>query len=152
MPVSASTQGYGQVQFKNLILWIFVLGAIGIAGYALFVALSASKDKSSDADVQKAIEEALQGYVQTKTLNNYVKADDDAYVKTNDAIFIVGTAKCDTTGTCGTDGHDDCTAQLTCGFSLPLIGDNNIQAVFQDGEGSGRFLKIVKAPPTKPSS
>ena len=137
MSVSASTPGYGQVTINNVILWILVLGAIGTAGYALFVALSASKnaeDKSSDVDVQKAIDEALQN-----ALEYYIKFDED--------IHIVGTTKCDTTATCGTEEHDECTAQLTCGFSLPLIGDNNIQAVFQDGKGSGRHLKIVKPPP-----
>ena len=140
MSVSASTPGSGRVTMKNLILWIFVLGAIGIAGYALFVALSASKDakdKSSDADVQKAINGALQD-----TLGYYIKYDDP--------IFIVGTLKCDPTKTCGTDEHDDCTAQLTCASSLPLIGDDNIQAVFQPKQGSGRHLKIIKPPPPEP--
>ena len=164
MPVSASTPRYGRVTIKNLILWIFVLGAIGIAGYALFVALSNSKDaedKSSEADVQKAIQKALQDYVQTTTLddtlndyvktttlNDYVKTDDDDYVKTNDAIYIVGTTKCNTTQSCGIDkGSEECTAQLSCASALPLIGGNNIQAVFQEAGGSSRHLKIVKPPP-----
>ncbi len=91
MSVSASTTRNGQVTINNLILWIFVLGAIGTAGYALYVALSDSKDKSSDADVQKAIQEALQDYVKTNTLDDtlddYVQnktLDDtlDDYVKT----------------------------------------------------------------------
>ena len=96
---------------------------------------------------QQQLTDNLKNYTTTKDLqNNYTaKSDLKDYIKNDDNITITGRTKCSPTQkSCGLEDNPPCTAQLTCAFAEAPTAAGNLNAVFSEGGGNGRRLKINK--------